>query len=188
MDRNGVRHVVRIQGVALVKIEIDLAAVGRSKWYEYVVRFAFGGAVTALAGIIAKRWGPGVGGLFLAFPAIFPATATLIEKHERQKKEKAGKNGRLRAREAAGLDAAGAAMGGVGLITFAIVVWRGIPTYPIAMVLGLATAAWLTVAVLTWGIHEHFWRRLEHKFWGKSKPLAKFAISRQSSAHRRSDE
>jgi Protein of unknown function (DUF3147) len=57
-----------------VKIEINIAARGRSKWYEYLVRFAFGGAVTALAGVIAKRYGPGVGGLFLAFPAIFPAT------------------------------------------------------------------------------------------------------------------
>jgi hypothetical protein len=30
--------------------------------------------------------GPRVGGLFLAFPAIFPASATLVEKHEKQKK------------------------------------------------------------------------------------------------------
>ena len=62
-----------------MKIEINIAAIRRSKWYEYVVRFAFGGVVTALAGIIAKRYGPEVGGLFLAFPAIFPATATLLE-------------------------------------------------------------------------------------------------------------
>jgi hypothetical protein len=73
-----------------MKIEINIAALGRSKWYEYLVRFAFGGAVTAIAGMIAKRYGPGVGGLFLAFPAIFPATATLLEKHEKQKKERAG--------------------------------------------------------------------------------------------------
>jgi hypothetical protein len=33
---------------------------------------------------------PVVGGLFLAFPAIFPASATLIEKHVRERKEKAG--------------------------------------------------------------------------------------------------
>jgi hypothetical protein len=57
-----------------VKIEIDVAALGRSKWYEYLVRFVFGGAVTALAGIIVKRYGPGVGGLFLAFP---------VQSHER---------------------------------------------------------------------------------------------------------
>jgi hypothetical protein len=94
-----------------VKIEINIAALGRSKWYEYVLRFAFGGLVTALAGVIAKHYGPGIGGLFLAFPAIFPATATLLESHEKQKKTLAGKAGTVRAREIAGVDAAGAAMG-----------------------------------------------------------------------------
>ncbi len=37
------------------------------------------------AGLIANKWGPGVGGLFLAFPAIFPASVGLVEKHEKQK-------------------------------------------------------------------------------------------------------
>ena len=46
----------------------------------------FGGTVTALAGIVAKRVGPETGGLFLVFPSIFPAAATLIEKHEKQNK------------------------------------------------------------------------------------------------------
>jgi hypothetical protein len=45
--------------------------------------------MTVVAGLIAARFGPVVGGLFLAFPAIFPATATLIEKHVRERKEKA---------------------------------------------------------------------------------------------------
>ena len=63
-----------------MKIEINFAALGRSKWYEYLVRFAFGGIVTALAGIIAIRYGPGIGGLFLAFPAIFPGNCHLVGK------------------------------------------------------------------------------------------------------------
>jgi len=61
--------------------------------------------------MIAKKFGPEVGGLFLAFPAIFPATATLLEKHEKQKKQRKGLNGTKRGRLAAGVDAAGAAMG-----------------------------------------------------------------------------
>lgn len=67
----------------MVKIQINLPALGRSRWYEYLVRFAFGGAVTVLAGIIGQRYGPGIGGLFLAFPAIFPATASMhgLEEH-----------------------------------------------------------------------------------------------------------
>ena len=44
-------------------------------------------------GIIAKKFGPGMGGLFLAFPAIFPARATLVEKHEKEKKQQAGMEG-----------------------------------------------------------------------------------------------
>ena len=46
--------------------------------------------MTVAAGLIAARFGPVIGGLFLAFPAIFPASATLIEKHVRERKEKAG--------------------------------------------------------------------------------------------------
>ena len=109
--------------MSAVKIKVTTDGLRESRWYEYVVRFVFGGTVTALAGIIAKRFGPEIGGLFLAFPAIFPATATLIEKHERRKKEEAGQDGTARGRAAAGVDAAGAAMGSVGLAVFAIVVW-----------------------------------------------------------------
>jgi Protein of unknown function (DUF3147) len=68
----------------------DLSALAKTKWYEYAVRFAFGGVVTVFAGLVAKHFSPVVGGLFLAFPAIFPASATLVEKHEEEKKRKAG--------------------------------------------------------------------------------------------------
>ena len=44
---------------------------------------------------------PAEGGLFLAFPAIFPASATLIEKHVWQRKERAGLPGARRGKEAA---------------------------------------------------------------------------------------
>jgi len=143
-----------------VKIEINFAALARSKWYEYLVRFAFGGLVTALAGIIAKRYGPGVGGLFLAFPAIFPATATLLEKHEKQKKERVGKAGTLRAREIAGADAAGAAIGSLGLMVFAVIVWRCVPRASMAVVLSAATLAWLLVSVTAWIARKTVWRTL----------------------------
>jgi len=72
-----------------MKISLDLSALGETRWYEYALRFAFGGAVTVAAGLIANKWGPGVGGLFLAFPAIFPGSANLVEKHKKQKKSNA---------------------------------------------------------------------------------------------------
>ncbi len=148
-----------------MKIEVNIAALSRSKWYEYLVRFVFGGLVTALAGIIAKRYGPGVGGLFLAFPAIFPATATLLEKHENQKKERVGKSGTLRSREIAGADAAGAAIGSLGLMVFAAIVWRCLPHASMAVVLSAATLAWLFVSVTMWIVRKTVWRTLRIEFF-----------------------
>ena len=97
----------------VVKIKVDTSGMKNSKWYEFALRFSFGGAVTAFAGLVAERYGPEVGGLFLAFPAIVPATATLIRKRERQKKERAGYEGAGRGRAAAAVDVTGAAMGGL---------------------------------------------------------------------------
>lgn len=150
-----------------MKIKISTAAVRRSKWYEYLIRFVFGGLVTALAGFIAKLYGPEIGGLFLAFPSILPATATLVEKREKEsekeKKPHAGTTRTLRAREAAGADAIGASMGSVGLLLFAVIVWQWI-TYSVAIVLCIATFAWLLAAVLTWLAHETIFRRIRARF------------------------
>jgi hypothetical protein len=71
-----------------MQIQVDPSSFRQTKWHEYAVRFLLGGLITAAAGIIAKKFGSTLGGLFLAFPAIFPAGATLIEKHEVQKKER----------------------------------------------------------------------------------------------------
>ena len=86
-------------------VQIKASALLQTRWYEYVVRFVLGGGMTVTAGLIAARFGPVIGGLFLAFPAIFPASATLIEKHVRKRKEKAGLRGARRGKEAAALDA-----------------------------------------------------------------------------------
>jgi hypothetical protein len=112
--------------------------------------------VTALAGMVAKRFGPEVGGLFLAFPAIFPATATLIEKHEKQKREHAGTE---RGRAAAGADAAGAAMGSIGLAAFAVIIWQTLPNSSVSIVLTGATLVWLVVSVLVWELRQRLRRR-----------------------------
>src|SRR5258708_15945510 len=122
-----------------MEIKLEMGALGQSKWYEYVLRFAFGGTVTALAGIIAKRFGPEIGGRFLAFPAILPTSATLIEKHERQKKERNGMQSGERGGDAAGVDAIGALMGAIGLAAFAFGVSRRLPQSRKVMVLCEAT-------------------------------------------------
>ena len=96
-----------------MKVTFDLSTLAETRWYEYGVRFLFGGAITVIAGLLAKRFGPVFGGLFLAFPAIFPASATLVEEHEREKKRKAGITNTSRGRQAAALDARGAAIGSI---------------------------------------------------------------------------
>ena len=111
--------------------------------------------------MIAKKFGPEIGGLFLAFPAIFPASATLVEKHEKQKKRRAGLEGTKRARAAAGVDAAGTAMGCAGLISFALVVWKVLPSHAVWMTLLAATMTWAVVGVSTWIAcnKKRMWRR-----------------------------
>lgn len=104
---------------------------------EYLVRLGLGGLATVLAGRVAELFGPSAGGLFLAFPAIFCASATLVEKHERKRKEEKGLKGEERGKDAAALDAAGAGLGGAGLAVFGVVM------------------AWFAAAVLLWRLRRH---------------------------------
>lgn len=138
----------------MMRIQVDLSTLTQTQWHEYAVRFLFGGLITTLAGIIAKQLGPGIGGLFLAFPAIFPASATLIEKHEKEKKESLGLKGEARGRIAASIDAAGSSMGSIGLVVFALVVSQFISRGRAWIVLGGATVLWLGVSVAVWQIRK----------------------------------
>jgi hypothetical protein len=124
------------------------------RWYEFAFRFAMGGLATVVAGVTADIWGPAIGGLFLALPSIFFASATLIEKHERERKEKKGLKGRDRGKNAAALDAAGAGLGSVGLAAFGAVMWLFARETAVGS-LALATAAWFVVATLLWLARRH---------------------------------
>src|SRR5262245_45761023 len=137
----------------LMIVHFNPSALRETHWYEYLVRFGLGGAMTVIAGLIADRFGPVVGGLFLAFPAIFPASATLIEKHVRERKEKAGLPGARRGKEAAALDVAGAALGSFGLAAFGLVIWLMIVASP-AWALVIAAVAWLVVAIFAWHVRR----------------------------------
>jgi len=140
--------------LAEMRVRIDLSGFKRAGWGEYALRFVFGGLITLATGILARCYGPETGGLFLAFPAIFPAAVTLVEKHEREKKQRARKHGTIRGREAAALDAAGATIGGFGLIGFAVVAWQALADYDPAIVLALATGTWLAIAGLGWVVRH----------------------------------
>jgi hypothetical protein len=131
-------------------VDVDFASLKSTKPHEYALRFLFGGIVTVTAGIIAKRFGPGIGGLFLAFPAIFPASATLIEDHEKQSKQEAGYDGTRRGRTAAGLDAAGTFLGALALLLFAFVIYRLLPSQAPLLTFAVASLAWLALSALLW--------------------------------------
>lgn len=107
-----------------------------TKAWEYIVRFVFGGAITVATGIIGKVWGPLVAGLFLAFPAILPASLTLVKQHD----------GRKQAVE----DARGARLGSIALVAFAGVVLATVGRIPPFAVLLLASVTWLLVSVGAW--------------------------------------
>jgi len=133
-------------------IHLKFSALKESRWYEYLVRFVLGGLATCLAGLVADFGGPSLGGLFLAFPAIFLASATLIEAHERRRKRERGLHGHRRGRQAAALDAAGATFGSAGLFAFAIVVWLSVTALPFWTVMLLALTAWFVIATAAWRI------------------------------------
>lgn len=136
-----------------MEVKVDSSTLRQTKWHDYAIRFVFGGLITAAAGLIANKYGPVVGGLFLAFPAIFPASATLIEKHEKEKARPRSK-GADRGKEAASADAAGSAMGSLGLVVFAVLVWKFMPSHKAWLVLTVATLSWLAVSVLIWYLRK----------------------------------
>jgi hypothetical protein len=125
-----------------VTVRVDFSGLRRTTWRAYAVRLAFGGLITALAGFLTTRYGPVVGGLFLGFPAILPASLTLVKKHEGE--------------QAAGDDALGAVAGSAGLVAFAAIVWALAAHLAAWQVLLCATVAWLGLSLLLWPLLRRF--------------------------------
>jgi uncharacterized protein DUF3147 len=152
-------------------IRISASSLREGRWYEYVIRFALGGAATVFTGIVSRRYGASVGGLFLALPAIFCASATLIEKHEIRRKREDGLSGERRGQEAAALDAAGAALGALGMLAFAgVFLWLVERSVPAAF--ATASLAWIVVSVAAWFVRRklRFVRRVARETNGSAMP------------------
>jgi hypothetical protein len=111
-------------------------AVRKGKLGDWLVRFAFGGAVSVATGLVAHFWGPSVGGLFLAFPAILPATLTLTEQRD--------------GREDATDDARGSGLGAIALIAFGAAACGLLPILASPIALPLALAVWVTTGIGLW--------------------------------------
>jgi hypothetical protein len=137
----------------MTPIGFSPSSLREGRWYEYLIRFALGGVATVFTGFISSHYGAAVGGLFLALPAIFCASATLIEKHEIRRKREAGLSGERRGREAAALDAAGAALGALGMLAFSILFSVLVEESVVEAFAG-ASLAWIVVSVTAWFVRR----------------------------------
>src|SRR4051812_40388474 len=99
---------------------LSSSSLKEGRWYEYLIRFGLGGAATVFTGLVSSHYGA-LSEVSFALPAIFCASATLIEKHEIRRKREAGLVGERRGQMAAAVDSAGAALGAIGMLAFAIV-------------------------------------------------------------------
>jgi hypothetical protein len=131
-------------------IDVDPSALKQTRLQECALRFLIGGGITLAAGLIAKSFGPEIGGLFLAFPAIFPASATLVAKHEEERKARAGLHGHQRAIGAAAVNAAGTTLGSIGLAGFAITSWALFARHLTSLAFCVSIAIWFLSASLAW--------------------------------------
>lgn len=99
---------------------------------DLAIRFGFGAGVSTVASLISIFVGVRAGGLMLAFPAILPATLTLIEQERSERK-------------AADADL-GSILGALGLSAFAAGAWWLLPRQGAAVALVAAGLAWLAIA------------------------------------------
>jgi hypothetical protein len=114
------------------KVQLDSRRLLKPEWGQLGVRFAFGAGIAVAAGLVGLRWGPRAGGVFLAFPAILPAALTLL-----QRASGTGKTD---------VDAAGACLGAVALLLFAVTVATLGPRLGVLAVL-LAAVIWIAAAL-----------------------------------------
>lgn len=112
---------------------------------DLLIRFAFGVCVSTVAAVIAIATNSRFGGIFLAFPALLPATLTLIEKDasERQAKD----------------DDIGAILGATALIGFAGLGWWLFPRIGAPAALTVAGLGWFLAAISLYLILQRVARR-----------------------------
>jgi len=117
-------------------IEFTFESLKETTAKEWFLRFVFGGLISVLAGMVAQKFGPVIGGLFLAFPSILPATVTLVKKRD----------GRVKAAD----DADGAIIGSIAMVFFAMVILETAEAWgPVFSLIG-ATFIWIAVSAFGW--------------------------------------
>ncbi|HET9782979.1 MAG TPA: DUF3147 family protein [Candidatus Dormibacteraeota bacterium] len=112
---------------------VALEKVKTHHFSDYAVRFAFGCGIALVSGLIGMWFGPKVGGVLLGFPAILPASLTLVQKKD--------------GKDSASVDSIGAMLGAIAMIAFAVFVSLTVKSIgPIPSIV-IALIVWLAVAV-----------------------------------------
>jgi hypothetical protein len=127
-------------------VGIDVHALREVSIKELAIRFAFGAGVSLVAAAVGQLAGSFAGGMMLAFPAILPATVTLLERSD--------------GREEAVRDVQEAVLGALGLSVFALVLVATLPHEHGRLALPLAVAAWAGSSMLAYTAAEALRRRL----------------------------
>jgi hypothetical protein len=112
---------------------VDFGTLREIRPGDLVLRFAFGAAISVVAGLVAVAAGTRAGGIMLASPAVLPATLTIIEKQE--------------GRGPAVTEVQGAVPGAVALLAFALVAAASLAVLPLGGALLVSLAAWAAVGV-----------------------------------------
>lgn len=127
---------------------VDTARVKTHRFNDYALRFAFGAGISLVAGLIGMGFGPKVGGVLLGFPAILPASLTLIQKKE--------------GKEEASIDSAGAVLGAVAMIAFASFISLTVTSMGAVTSTLIALVVWLLVAAGLYFLVALVFRREPH--------------------------
>jgi len=117
-----------------VRPRLELRRAREVPFQHLAVRFALGAAISVAAALIGTVAGTRFGGMFLAFPAILPASLTLIEHEEGVRR--------------ADRSAVGAVLGGTALLVFAGAAEAALGHLAAGAALAVATVAWAGAACL----------------------------------------
>jgi hypothetical protein len=115
---------------------VQLAKLKEVEPGDLMVRFAFGASISVIAGVVSLVWNAKAGGMFLAFPAILPATLTLIEKKESKRQAEE--------------DDEGALLGSVAMFSFAATSVWVLAAFAAGTALAVATGAWAATAIASY--------------------------------------
>lgn len=125
---------------------VDLRRLRSVSPHEMAVRFGFGAAVSVVAGLVTIWHGARAGGALLAFPAILPASLTLLERKE--------------GTEAAVADVRGAIIGAAAMIAFAATVFALVLRIPAVLAVAAGLGAWIATSGLLHAISQGVARAL----------------------------